>query len=321
MGKRVNWRPHEAELQILSDDLIEGRVSYDAIKERLASIFGPAKKILGVDARLRAFLEFLFMKSQGPYSPYFMKYSHIILMIIRRSSPLRQNLNEFGAHTIGNMILDGRGHWKFVISDFNELSSILEFWLQCGLHPPTPRSVFDAILDKNEIRFRIERLDGAVLIRLANIFPMFKDEFFPPDVDFNCLRRKEPEPFKKYYLDIIQDYYSQGKSIDDIIERENQRSGETLVYRNQFLTFLVKTRHNFRCQICVAGDPATNPSSIEVHHIIPLADRGKDHSGNMIVTCDYHHKEIHDGKIILKKENEDTIAIRSNGRLFFTDSN
>ena len=321
MGKLVNWRPHEAELQILSDDLIEGRVSYDIIKERLASLFGPAKKILGVDARLRAFLEFLFMKSQGPYSPYFMKYSHIILMIIRRSRPLRHNLNESGAHTIGNMILNGRGHWKFVISDFNELSSILEFWLQCGLHPQTPRTIFDAILNKNEIRFRIERLDGTLLVRLANIFPMFENEIFPPDMDINCLRKKEPEPFKKYYLNIIQDYYSQGKSIDDIIDRENQRSGETLVYRNQFLTFLVKTRHNFQCQICAAGDPAADPLGIEVHHIIRLADRGKDHSGNMIVTCDYHHKQIHNGKIIIEKENEDILAIRSNGRLFLTNSN
>jgi len=321
MGRRVNWRPHEAELQILSDDLIERRVSYDTIKERLTSIFGPAKKILGVDARLRAFLEFLFMKSQGPYSPYFMKYSHIILMIIRRSSPLRHNLNESGADTIGNMILNGRGHWKFVISDFNELSSILEFWLQCGLHPQTPRTILNAIQNKNEINFRIERRDGALLIRLANIFPMFENEIFPPDMDFNCLRRKEPEPFKKYYLDIIQDYYSQGKSIDDIINTENQRSGETLVYRNQFLTFLVKTRHNFQCQICAAGNPAPNHSSIEVHHIIRLADHGKDHSGNMIVTCDYHHKKIHEGTIILEKENEDTIVIRINGRQFFTDSN
>ncbi|MEN6396007.1 MAG: hypothetical protein ABFC78_05945, partial [Methanoregula sp.] len=130
----------------MSDDLIDRRETYDAIIKRLELIFGPAGKVLGVDVRLLAFLEFLYSKSQGPYSPYFLKYSHLIQVIIRRSAPLRNMLNESGAHAIGNMVLDGRGHLKFKISDFNELSYVLDFWENCGLAALTPRTIFDAIL-------------------------------------------------------------------------------------------------------------------------------------------------------------------------------
>ena len=113
MEKRLKWHLHETELQFLSDDIIDRRETYDAIGKRLDLIFGPAGKILGVDVRLLAFLEFLYTKSQGPYSPYFLKYSHIIKIIIRRSGALRNMLNESGAQAIGNMVLDGRGNLNF----------------------------------------------------------------------------------------------------------------------------------------------------------------------------------------------------------------
>ncbi|MDD1703024.1 MAG: HNH endonuclease [Methanoregula sp.] len=324
MGKRVQWDTHVEELQRLSDDLIERREIYDNIKDRLAGIFGPAKCILGVDARLRAFLEFLFMRSQGPYSPEFLHYSPIIRHIIRRTSPLITNLNESGAHTLGNMVLNGRGHWKFIISDYNELEYVLKFWETCNLTPQTPRMVFDAIISKNEIRYRMERLDPDLLLRLSRIFPLYKDEIIPSGVDPDQLPRPPQEPFKQYYQDIIQDYLAQGMSIDDIIEKENLRAAQTITYRHQFLVYLVKLRHNFLCQICTAGDPVkgiqTDPSyAVEVHHIWSLAEGGEDHSRNMIVTCPHHHKQIHAGLIQLM--NGEMITIKKEGRIFFTRSN
>ncbi|HNW79935.1 MAG TPA: HNH endonuclease signature motif containing protein [Methanoregulaceae archaeon] len=319
MEKRLKWHPYKVELQYLSDDLIDRRETYDAIGKRLELIFGPAGKILGVDARLLAFLEFLYSKSQGPYSPYFLKYSRLIKIIIRRSAPLRNMLNESGAHAIGNMVLNGRGKLKFKISDFNELSYVLDFWENCGLLPQTPRTIFNAIKNKSAFRYRIEKLDGALLIRLSNIFPMFETEIIPSDVDIKQLIESQQEPFREYYQEILQDYLSQGKGIDEIIDIENQRAGKTLVYRNQFLSFLVKKRHDFHCQICAAGDPAIIPSSIQVHHIMPLSEKGEDHSSNMIVTCNYHHQEIHNGKI--KIEIGNIITIHINGKKYFTTPN
>lgn len=319
MERRLKWQQFQTELQNLSDDLIDRRETYDAIEKRLELIFGPAVKILGVDARLLAFLEFLYTKSQGPYSPYFLRYSRLIQVIIRRSVPLRNMLNASGAHALGNMVLDGRGNLNFKISDFNELSYVLDFWENCGLEIQTPRSVFDAILNKKGIKQRIERVNGSLLIRLSNIFPMFEREIIPSDLDLNTIKEQVQEPFRDYFEDIIQDYLSQGKSIDDIIEIENARAGKTLAKRNQFLSYLVKRRHNFECQICAAGDITKVPSFIQVHHIVRLADDGEDHSRNMIVTCNFHHEEIHKGRIKLEKG--ERILIDSNGKRYFTSPN
>jgi hypothetical protein len=319
MEKRLRWQHYQTELQNLCEDLIDKRETYDAIRKRLELIFGPAGKILGVDARLLAFLEFLYTRSQGPYSPYFLKNSRLIQVIIRRSAPLRNMLNASGAHALGNMILDGRGNLNFKISDFNEFTYVLDFWENCGLEVQTPRSVFEAILNKKGVRERIERQDGALLIRLSNIFPMFEKEIIPSDVDLNQIKERVQEPFREYFDSIIQDYLSQGKSIDDIIEIENARAGKSLAKRNQFLSYLVKRRHNFECQICAAGDLAKIPSFIQVHHIVRLSDDGEDHSRNMIVTCNYHHEEIHKGRITLEKGEK--ILIDYYGKKYFTSVN
>lgn len=113
--------------------------------------------------------------------------------------------------------------------------------------------------------------------------------------------------------------FSCGKSVDDIIEIENQRAGKTLDRRNRFLSYLVKKRHNFQCQICSAGETARIPSFIQVHHMVRLADDGEDHSRNMIVTCNYHHEEIHRGRMRL--ENGEKIQIEYDGKKMFTTPN
>ncbi len=319
METRLKWRLYETELQILSDDIIDRRETYNAIGKRLELIFGPTGKIRGVDARLLAFLEFLYTKSQGPYAPDFLKYSQIIKVIIRRSRPLRNMLNESGAHAIGNMVLNGRGNLNFTISDYNELSSVLDFWEDCGLQTQNPRAIFDAILIKKGIRNRIESRDGALLIRLSNIFPMFESEIISPDLDLNQLNRGLQNPFSGYFEDITQKYLSQGKSISDIIEIQNQRAGKTQNRRNQYLSFLVKKRCNYQCQICATCDPVKIPFSIQVHHITPLSENGDDHSRNMIVVCNYHHHDIHSGRIQLEKG--EVITIERNGKKFFTSPN
>lgn len=319
MAKRLNWKLYEAELELLSDDLVARREPYSAIEERLESIFGPAGEIRGVDLRLLAFLEYLFTRSQGPYAPGFLKYSHIINVIIRRSWTLRNMLNKSGAHAIGNMVLNGRGKLNFKISDYNELSYILDFWQGCGLWTQTPRTVFDAILSKRIVQNRIVSRDADLLIRLSNIFPMFESEIIPSDLDLSPIREGSQNPFPKYFESITQDYLSQGKTISEIIEIENLRAGKTLSRRNQYLSYLVKKRCNFQCQICVAGDPAKYPSFIQVHHITPLSENGDDHSSNMIVVCNHHHQEIHRGQIQIKKG--EVLSIEGNGKKFTTNPN
>ena len=154
MGRTMHWGEHTDELQLLSEEIIEKRLTtIDAIQQRLEQILGPGEKKFGVDFQLVAFLEYLFFKSQGPYSPYFLKYSNIIRFLIIRLPALRNLLNNSGADAIGNMILNGRGRLKFIISDFFELGYVLDFWENCGLKKLTPRKIFQAILTKKGIAY------------------------------------------------------------------------------------------------------------------------------------------------------------------------
>jgi len=316
----MHWGEHTAELQLLSDDIVEKRlITIDAIQQRLELILGPGEIKFGVDFRLIAFLEYLFSKSQGPYSPYFLKYSGIIRFLIIRSRALRNLLNDSGADTIGNMILNGRGRLKFIISDFFELGYILDFWETCGLEKLTPRKIFQAILTKKGIFYRIQQQDPDLLIRLSNVFPMFEKQINPGNIDLISLSAIAHNPFRDYYESIIEYHIQQGLALEEIIQLENSRKRDPEVKRNHFLSYLVKKHQNFRCQVCNVVSPSQNFVDIQVHHIIPLSANGEDHSSNMLVACNIHHKEIEGGRITVEKGEK--ITINCNGEQFSTEPN
>jgi len=320
MVKTLSWGSHADELQLLCDDIVDIKfLTIDDIRKRLELILGPEEKVHGVDLRYIALLEFLFTKSQGPYSPYFLKYSRLIQLIVNRSGALKNMLNNTGAHAIGNMILNGRGKLKFTISDFYELGYVLDFWESCGLEKQTPRTVFRAILTKKGILERIQKKEPEILIRLSNVFPMFEKEIMPGNFDWISLSASPHNPFNKYYDSIIQYHIQQGLSLEDIIQLENFRQRNPVVKRNHFLSYLVKKHQNFQCQICNAGDRVNDPFNIQVHHIIPLSVKGEDYSSNMLVTCGSHHKEIHGG--IIKIEKGERITINCDGKTFFSEPN
>ncbi len=316
----MGWGEHTDELQLLSDDIYEERLlTIDVIQQRLEQILGPGERKFGVDFQLVAFLEYLFFKSQGPYSPYFLKYSGIIRFLIIRSRAFQNLLNDTGADAIGNMILNGRGRLKFIISDFFELGYVLDFWESCGLEKLTPRKIFQAILTKKGIFYRIQKLDPDLLIRLSNVFPMFEKEINPENIDLISLSAIAHNPFRDYYDSIIQYHVDRGLALEEIIQFENSRKRDPIVRRNHFLSYLVKKQQNFQCQICSVVSPSQNFVDIQVHHIVPLSANGEDLSSNMLVACYSHHKEIHAGRIILEKGEK--ITINCNGMQFYTEPN
>jgi len=320
MGKTMGWGEHTDELQLLSDDIVEKRLTtIDAIQQRLEQILGPGEKKFGVDFQLVAFLEYLFFKSQGPYSPYFLRYSSIIRFLIIRSPAFRNLLNNSGADAIGNMILNGRGRLKFIISDFFELGYVLDFWETCGLEKLTPRKIFQAILTKKGIFYRVQKQDPDLLIRLSNVFPMFEKEINPENVDLISLSAIAHNPFRDYYESIIEYHIHQGLALEEIIQLENSRKRDPDVKRNHFLSYLVRKHQNFQCQICSGVSPSQNFVDIQVHHIVPISANGEDLSSNMLVACKFHHKEIHSGRITLEKGEK--IIINCNGGQFSTEPN
>jgi hypothetical protein len=302
MNFTLKWHEREGDLQELADDILEQRItSSNEIRKRLDGIFGQSQPFDNIDSRCLAFLEFLFSRSRGPYSPEFGKYSEIIRVIVLRSRALRMLLDHSGAHALGNMVLHGRGRLKFIISDSNELGCVLDFWESCGLEKQTPDSVFQAILMKKGVLDRINNKDARLLARLSAVFPVFMEEFIPDQLDISPVSKPAETPFRSYYEEVIRKYQEQGKTIDDLIAMANQQDRNPLERRNSFLTYLVKKKHFFQCQICTAKNPAKKSPPVQVHHIVPLSRNGEDHSGNMIVVCDFHHRKIHEGHITVEK--------------------
>jgi 5-methylcytosine-specific restriction endonuclease McrA len=81
-----------------------------------------------------------------------------------------------------------------------------------------------------------------------------------------------------------------------MIVLESKRKKPVGLKRNNLLSYLIKKKHNFQCQLCktlhenIHGD-------VEIHHIISLEYGGDDRSDNMIVLCKKHHKDVHEGLI------------------------
>jgi hypothetical protein len=115
------------------------------------------------------------------------------------------------------MVLDGRGKLKFPLSDAFEFQEMLFFWERCGLKTPTPRKVFEAILEKKGVKTKISSGDPQLLIRLVSIFPMYKKDIIPDNIDFDTLIRQINDPSIDYFEDIIQNYINSGLKIHDII--------------------------------------------------------------------------------------------------------
>ena len=239
--------------------------------------------------------------------------------MIIRSRAFQNLLNDSGSAAIGNMVLNGRGNLKFIISDFFELGYVMDFWETCGLEKQTPRKIFQAILAKKGIHYRIQILDPDLLIRLSNVFPMFEKEINPSNVDLVSLSAISHNPFNDYYDSIIQYHVQQGLALEEIIQLENLRQRNPIERRNHFLSYLVRKYQNFQCQICNVWSPSQNSVDIQVHHIIPLSAKGKDLSSNMLVACNIHHKEIHSGRITVEKGEK--ITINCNGEQLSTEPN
>jgi hypothetical protein len=69
-------------------------------------------------------------------------------------------------------------------------------------------------------------------------------------------------------------------------------------------------RDRFTCQYCKKRN-----GKLEVHHILPKSEGGKDTISNLVTLCSTHHKALHKGKIKLKLEGvgnlKDVIAQRT----------
>ena len=280
---RLNWRKYQDRFEHLSEEILSAQTPFEAsLLPKLNEIChdDPAADllILGAEAPLLAYLEFLFARAEGPYSPLFVSYSRLITLVFRLSFPLRTLLDLNAADAIGNMILNRRGRLKFAIADELELSLLLERWPMFGLMPVMERQVFDAILKKSDISHRISSEDPDLLVRFLEVFPQYQSEFIPAGKtreDLIAARQdRSALPSQRRYHRLYTRLLEQGYDVRHMIRDEEQRILPIHMRRNTFLSFLVKQLHGGECQICALTGQSnqTGESPITVHHIIPLSE-------------------------------------------------
>jgi len=268
--------------------------------DRLAEIFDESYKELDVDVRIIVLIEFCFFKAGGPYSRRFDYFSEIILKIISIFPELQKILNRKADDLIAKMILNEKSGFKFRIFDNYELRIVLDLWKKMGLKPVSIESVFNAVMKKRSVILDLKEKNIYLLGLLKQVFPFYEKYYLPSQID---LSKGIYEQEKKRFDNLIIEYKSQTLLLSDVIQKENLRVLPTEIKRNNFLSYLLKKKHKFRCQICHLTKSKSKTHHFESHHIVPLELGGADHSSNMIVLCKKHHNEAHCGtlEIICKK--------------------
>jgi hypothetical protein len=327
----LNWRNYQNEFDHLTEEIRFGLTSDNTeildIPAALIKICGddPAVQItfLGVESYLVSFLEFLFFKAEGPYSPQFIPCAQVIRALFTSSDALVRLINHNAPDALANMVLQKRGKLKFAIADSLELSFILQWWSRFGLNSVSRREIYEAIHNKQTISHRLANHDPGLILRLLEVFPEYQHEFCPENLSFDDLVQNQdkivPLPSHKRYRSLYTHMINQGETIYSVIAQEEMRILPIQVRRNTFLSFLVKQLHEERCQICKALFSPPGSTLVTVHHIIPLSEGGQDIASNMLVVCSNHHHAIHSGMIEIKPG--DPIEIRFLNHLFLIEPN
>jgi predicted restriction endonuclease len=144
-----------------------------------------------------------------------------------------------------------------------------------------------------------------------NKFTILKtDEIFKNIIEEDI---KKGRP-KKQKLDI--DEQNILLDLSDKILPEKKKIIVTLIKRNIKLAGKLKLLYQGKCQICnFTFEKKNGENYSEIHHIVPLGEKGSDEIKNIIVLCANCHRLIHYDKAIWKGYGENIRYIETNGQL------
>ena len=104
--------------------------------------------------------------------------------------------------------------------------------------------------------------------------------------------------------------------LSDKVLPEEKKVIVTLVKRNIKLAGKLKLLYQGKCQICnFTFEKKNGENYSEIHHIIPLGEKGSDEIKNIIVLCANCHRLIHYDKAIWKDYGENIRYIETNRQL------
>ena len=305
---RPEWKNQIKKLDKLVTEIYESKnCSRTNLIDRLAEIFDESYKEIDVDIRIIVLIEYCFFKADGPYSQKFEYFSEIILKIISIFPEVQKILNRRADDSIAMMVLNEKSGLKFRIYDNYELRIVLDLWKKMGLKPRSIESVFNAVMQKRSVTLDLKIKNIYLLALLKQVFPFYEKYYLSNKID---LSKGIYEQEKKRFDNLIIEYKKHNLSLNDIIQKENLRVMPTEIKKNNFLSYLLKKKHKFRCQICQLTKSKSKTHYFESHHIVPLEQGGTDHSSNMIVLCKKHHNEAHSGTLEISCKKNLTIKYK-----------
>lgn len=103
-------------------------------------------------------------------------------------------------------------------------------------------------------------------------------------------------------------------------DRPRRRPTRTNAFeRNALVVLITKRRAAFKCEVATCSVPPfvdkDNQPYVETHHLVPLAEGGRDTIDNTACLCAVHHRELHCGKarMALTKTLQDMRANKAKG--------
>lgn len=144
-----------------------------------------------------------------------------------------------------------------------------------------------------------------------NKFTILKtDEIFKNIIEED-LRMGRP---KKQKLNIDEQNFL--LDLSDKVLPEERNIIVTLIRRNTKLARKLKLLYQGKCQICnFTFEKEDGENYSEIHHIVPLGEKGSDEIINIIILCANCHRQIHYDKAIWKGYGENIRYIETNGQL------
>jgi hypothetical protein len=102
-------------------------------------------------------------------------------------------------------------------------------------------------------------------------------------------------------LEVLLDKYTCGLHSPSSVDLPRQSKVETTIFdRCPLVIAIARVRASFRCEVPKCATPSflteSNEYYCEVHHLVPLAQKGLDRIENVACVCANHHRELHLGK-------------------------
>ena len=190
-------------------------------------------------------------------------------------------LHYTGMGKVGNQVLEGNQNATLYYSDKNGVEVHLVEVLKKAVY--TYRGVVKLV----EKPYKSIQPDDNGEIREVWMFPVAP--IFESDTDV-------PREMTEQEISTLSDKELARYTAVKNLNKEPKKTETVVYYRDQYLKQMVKRIAEGKCQYCGSDAPFRDKQGqpyLEAHHVIRMADGGKDTIENMVAICPNCHRKVH----------------------------